>query len=485
MKIPTYENQIAPNAPTPQDNRLMAPPASAFPSSVHEAGARLGEVVTGIGSKLADHAIQFQKEQNAAQLFKLDTEFGNKIGDRLGNSKDGLLSTRSLAKATGVSNDFAVFRGDTLKEIDALDVPDAVKRPLRERATTRLNTAMSAVVTHEREQRDANLKTEFNANINLTTRTMSYAKRPEDFNEQWNLGLATVIGEVRRLGYGEGSPQEKAMVMALGEDSLKAVAGGAMQSNPAQALKMIAPLEKIVGKGAYEKVKAEAQNNLFVGTVLSSKMAGMGKDEIYAKYVAGEKDTNRQAEMATVVNKAFAVTQPFIYRNLFRGVKAGTVKDTDLDAALNAGQITQSDWEGLWKATMDGREGKGLTPEMKIALKNVELMVNDKYPSKQKRDEAMFVFEQKALAYPNPDVFEAEALKSLDKKVVSPSIFHDSEEHGWEDELEAMRAESAERAAEINRAIAVLARTGKDMSPENVDLLINYWRTNPNDKRFQ
>lgn len=483
MKIPTYENQIAPNAPTPKDNRLMAPPASAFPSSVHEAGARLGEVVTDIGSKLADHAIQFQKEQNEKTLFKLDTDYGAKIDAKLFDPKEGLIATRKLGKAAGVTADFNQFQKDTLAEIEALDAPDAVKSALGQRAMTRLENAKSAAVKYEAQQLDEDYKGKFNANIASQTRAMSYAPSAKSFLDGRTMLHATIEAEANRLQVGD---EVKArMFAAADEDALKSYLGANLESNPKAALSALAPFKGSVSADAYAKLEGMAKNNIFVGTVLSSKMAGMGKDEIYAKYVAGEKDANRQAEMATVVNKAFAVTQPFIYRNLYRGVKNGTVKDTDLDAALNAGQITQSDWEGLWKATNDGRAGNGLTAEMKIALKNVELMVNDKYPSKQKRDEAMFVFEQKALAYPNPDVFAAEAKKSLDGVVVSTSIFHDSEEHGWEDELEAMRAESAERAAEINKAIAVLARTGKDMSPENVDLLINYWRTNPNDKRFQ
>ena len=122
---------------------------------------------------------------------------------------------------------------------------------------------------------------------------------------------------------------------------------------------------------------------------------------------------------------------------------------------------------------------------MKIALADVRLKVNNKYSDTEKRAEAMFVFNQKARAYPNADIFLAEATKSLEKKVVSLDMFHDNREHGWEDELDEMRYDSAERAEKINRAVNVLNRTGKLVSPENVVGLMNYWEKNPNDKRFQ
>lgn len=380
MKIPIYDEQVNLNPAAPRTQNLPAPLASAFPSPVHEANVRLGQTLSNVGEKLAAHAIEFQKEQNETQLFKLDNDFGNKITDKLDNEKDGLLSTRKLGNAKGATSDFNTFQEATLKDIDALEVPDAIKRPLRERAITRMNTAKSAVNSHEARELDSDHKISFNANIANQTRTMSYAPTAKDFLAGRAMLHATIEGEANRLQVG---PEVKAkMFAAADEDALKAYVGANLESNPQAALAALSKFKGSVDKDAYAKIESEANKNLFASTVLSSKMAGMGKDQILAKYVAGEKDPSKQADMATMVNRAFATDNYATINALRDGVDKDTVTPDMIDGQFNMGNITQGTAESLreeLRRARGGEAGGKLPDAMKLVQEDAKLKAKQLY----------------------------------------------------------------------------------------------------------
>lgn len=492
VQVPTWERKVQQQTPAAGGStQLSGQPPEAFGMNVAEANQRLGAAFGEAAGVVARRLQERDQEEAERQVFEADTRFRQDMDKMLydaqpgedGRPKGVLARTLGAAKGSTLDLDtgYAALRKQYLDGFANPRQAEAMSKLM----DTHFTQVRGEVIRHESRQFQEDYRNTVEANIKQRVAQAAAITSAKDFVESYGQARVIQTAALKQQGLDEGNI--KLAAGALAADFTASYLKTSMEKDPAGARLSLEGLQQYLPADVYTEVHAKVVNQQFGNELIALKQKGKDK-QAALKLTADPRFSGtpyEQADRVTAVNKAYAQTDPYLYRTLFRGVQAGTIKDADLDAAFNAGRLTQGDWEGLWKATGEARSGKTLAPEMKEALKNIELMVNRKYADPTRRAEAMFIMERKALAFPNPDVFYTEAKKSLDEKVVSAEVFHDSDEHGWKDELEAYRQASTAGADEINKAITVLERIKQPVTAANVEYLRDLWRKNPNDKRFQ
>lgn len=443
-----------------------------------------------VGEQIAAHVIAKQKLEREQAVNDVANEFNKELNEKHLYGEGGALM-RQGANAKDSTVKFYTD-AETLRQKYASQIQDKEEARLFHGLSSKLVSSYGEAVTrHEASENSKALVDGLASSVKMYSSAISSNPGTKGSDELFNVSLERTEDVSKHLGKSQAGidmdKKEMAGVIAL------EVINANIDKDPVAAKTFLNSKKDLMLPETYQKLDDKISGNVFAKEVYTAKLAGMDKGEILKTYADDLKynrgDAARKAELYVAVNKAFAVTDPKVYNFLADGIEDGKIrKQSDLDQYFDRGQLEEGEFKSLserLRSSNAGEEGGKLSPEMKIALADVRLKVNNKYSNTEKRAEAMFVFNQKARAYPNADIFLAEATKSLEKKVVSLDMFHDNREHGWEDELDEMRYDSAERAEKINRAVNVLNRTGKLVSPENVVGLMNYWEKNPNDKRFQ
>lgn len=430
MKIPFYE-QIQgsiqnENVQTPQ---LSAPPASASPSSVYEAGARLGSAVADFGDKLAAHAIDWQKRENEKTLWDLDTKNGEEIDKTLNDPDKGLIASRSLSKASGITRDFNAYQAQKLKEIDEMDLPESVKTPLRQRTITRLDTAKSAIVDHEQKELETDRRNTFNANIASAVKMMSYAPTSKEFLAGREMAHATIVGELGKRGVdtSKDSAQVKQALSAFDEDALRAYVGANLDANPSAALAVLGQFKGVVDNEAYTKLVTYAKDKQFADGIFSAKSGGMTKDQIISKFVLPEKDPSTQAKRMEAVNRAFAHDNYEVINALRDKIPAGSLAKEEVDSAYRRGDITEGEANALREELRKFNSGEGsLSPALTLVKNDAKLKAQQLYGDETvdgvkngTKKVALFMYQVDKVLRANPDPEVAKAkIQAMSKDVV-------------------------------------------------------------------
>lgn len=508
MNVPIVEQKVQIQSSGGVVPAIQPITEAAFGGGVARAHQGFGKVVEGLGADLGAHMAAKQKVEEEHQVHDKLTAFASDVNENVLWGKDGVFSL-SGAATTGAIPVVDERINKAISEHSKGLNPNQAEMFVRNAETYR-EQWRTAAIKHVAEQ--GRIADEQGISSAIKTDSDTIAVAP--FSAQGKALREKALSLARDLSDRKGeTPEAKELRLQMVDDS---IAKATVALHPEHSGEILKTLNlSAEGKAFVQGAQVDAAQKDIAVAALKYKPNADGTPNLANTLEYADKRTkdftpaqreqvtnyvHRQVGVLTSeINQQWEQNQKQFYNSAYKMFKEGKTSADIVDALVKKRNFNFTGYTATDKAKQEDFIGKlftdpkGATDEaikaaekqMKTALDNIELMVNKKYPGKQKRDEAMFVFKQKALALPNPDVFQAEALKSLEGVVVSPAIFHDSKEHGWADELAAMRKESAERAAEIDKAIVILNKTGKTLTPQNVNLLINYWRTNPNDKRFQ
>lgn len=503
-KIPVYEKQLAPQAPGIQTPRLSAPPASAFSTSLNEAGARLGQVVAGIGDKLAAHAIEWKKREQEKVVIGMDTEFRKAMDAELFNSEagedgrpKGILSRR-LGHAAGATMDFDGRYAKLREKFVSRDLSDFERESISQIMDRHYAATRDSVIRHEAVQGEEDFRATAEAGLKQYEASAAGSPTPELFVNYVASASKLQDSAAARMGWSpeQISVAKKNLVgnMALGYIKTN------LEENPARARQALAEVRNAIPADVYEDLDGQVLNSEFVTKVTKAKLAGEGLDTVLTKYAGDKYYTKgsevREAALVAAARKVYAVTDPYLYRELFRKVEDGTAKESELDAAMNSGRLEQGDWESLWKAMASGRAGNKIPAAIKLKLDDLELKAKETWGNAatgkggKKVDEFMYVMSQEALKGGDPAVFYKKGLDMMKDVVVEkgsffkPGPFRDNVQPLYKYTLEHRRAMDLQKAAQIEDAIGVLQKMGQPVVDENIDYLLALWEKNPNDKRF-
>lgn len=98
MNVPKYERQVNRNA-----LQVSSPPAAAFGGQVYEANQQLGNTVSDVGALVQKRIQERQEEKDTQAIIDTETAYRKELDDYLSNKEKGLLSTRLLNNADGIT----------------------------------------------------------------------------------------------------------------------------------------------------------------------------------------------------------------------------------------------------------------------------------------------------------------------------------------------------------------------------------------------
>ena len=459
-KVPVYEQQVSVTPPNVATPTLAAPPASAFGAPISEAGARLGSAVQNASTGIAKLMLEKKQEEQEKQVFKMDTDVRKRVTDMLYNKEvddkgkpKGLLN-RNLGNATGVTVEFDEAYKTLRDEVMGGELSDFQRGALEKMLDSHYKDTRDTLIKHEAREGEADYKNSLESDLKQRISDAAAITDPAKLKQFVAESLAVQQVAYNRLGVDDKTREQgnKALIAGLVESSLK----GMVETNPALARQMLAPMKDSLPPDVFEQLDSKVLDAEFVAKLTAAKQKGALKPEALKMAEDGYFSRTPLEKTARIeaINKLYATTDYSTYMRLWEGVQTLSVNAGQIDWEFANGRITQSDAEALRKDLFNGKNsptGSSLPPAIKLTMDQIKIEAEKKY--KDKTDgkgqkllaEYMFIVTQKAKTTQDP----AELMKyamDLQKnvKVTDGWWFFDTYKPGFEVSYEQQKSKLLE-----------------------------------------
>lgn len=213
-KVPVYDQSVGQSAGQIALPTLSPEPAAAFPTNVGEAQARLGNMVAGIGDKLAEHVIERHKMTLEQDTLDAATAYNAQLQQRLMSSEPGKIKrpdgteiegptgylNREGRLAEGATSDLAQWEAQSRAPILKNLTTDSQRMAFSRLANSAFESARHQVASHEAQQGRESYINSVKANIDSQVQLAGGVTKYDNVAEMagnaaaWNARLANRLG---------------------------------------------------------------------------------------------------------------------------------------------------------------------------------------------------------------------------------------------------------------------------------------------------
>jgi len=332
IKVPIYENQVQPQqAPGLSIPAPASPPPSAFGTELAARVEQTGNVVSGLGATLAEHAIERSRQAQQAQLIDTDTKFRQDLQNTMfstdpdDNGVPKGVFNRQLGQAAGATQDFDKQYGELRQKYMS-----QLTNPIQQNEMARLMDEnythhRQLVIHHEATQSRENEKNIVDGNLSQMVNDAGNLADPAAFMKQVQLGHDRQFANMKENGYDDGSIATA--TDKFSSDMAKSAITPLIGPSPAVAMDYLEKISPVLTPGT----KASLAKMIDVGSRQAAELEKFQKEQTY--------DANMRTAMLNMFDGKLTLSEAErLYRN-------DTLKKSDYD--ILEGKLVKPDYQIL------------------------------------------------------------------------------------------------------------------------------------------